>query len=63
MRKCCQKKGIQGCWECSGFETCEKLHFLVPSHGDAHVKNLRKLKKKGKKGFIDGERLWYSPIK
>jgi len=29
IRKCCQKKGIKGCWECSDFETCEKLDFLT----------------------------------
>lgn len=63
MRKCCQKKGIKGCWECADFETCEKLDFLVPSHGDAHIKNLRKLTKKGPAEFISGERLWYSPAK
>lgn len=27
IRKCCQKKGIEGCWECEEFETCEKLDF------------------------------------
>lgn len=44
MRKCCQKKGFEGCWECSDFETCEKLDFLNTGHGDEHRRNLRKLK-------------------
>jgi hypothetical protein len=60
MRKCCQKKGIDGCWECAEFETCDKLDFLKPGHGDAHIKNLRKLKKEGVDSFIKGKKLWYS---
>ena len=59
MRKCCQKKRIEGCWECDDFETCEKLDFLVPSHGDAHLKNLRNLKKKGFNDFLKGKKHWY----
>ena len=56
MRKCCQKKGIDGCWECDEFETCEKLDFLKPNHGDAHIKNLRIIKKKGTDEFIIGKK-------
>jgi hypothetical protein len=58
MRSCCQKKGINGCWECDDFETCDKLNFLVPVHGDAHVKNLRNLKKRGVDEFLTGKRYW-----
>jgi hypothetical protein len=25
IRSCCQKKEINGCWECADFETCNKL--------------------------------------
>ena len=60
MRKCCQKKGIEGCWECEDFDTCEKLDFLVPSHGNAHLKNLRNLKKRGFNYFLKGKKFWYS---
>jgi len=63
MRKCCQKKEYEGCWECDDLETCEKLDFLKPSHGDAHIKNLRKIKKKGVDEFLAGKKLWYSPSK
>jgi len=45
------------------FETCEKLDFLVVNHGDALIKNLRKIKKQGMDKFIEGKRLWYSKIK
>jgi hypothetical protein len=58
MRKCSQKKGIEGCWECDDFETCDKLSFLTPSHADAHIKNLRLLKKSGEESFITGKRNW-----
>jgi len=63
IRKCSQKKGIEGCWECDEFETCEKLDFLKPGHGDAHLKNLRKIKKRGIDEFLGGTRYWYNKIK
>ena len=52
IRKCCQKKGIDGCWECEEFETCEKLDFLKLGHGDAHIKNIRKIRKEGTEEFL-----------
>ena len=58
MRKCCQKKEIQGCWECDEFETCTKLNFLKPIHDDAHIKNLRKIKKSGMDEFLKGKKYW-----
>lgn len=58
MRNCCQKKGIEGCWECEEFETCQKLDFLKANHGDAHIRNLRTIKKKGTEQFIEGKRYW-----
>ena len=61
MRKCCQQKGIEGCWQCDEFETCEKLDFLKPNHGDAHLKNLRQIKKAGVDNFLEGKRYWYHP--
>jgi len=63
IRKCAQKKGIEGCWLCEMFESCEKLDFLIPVHGDAHIKNLRAIKRKGRAAFLQGKRLWYSKIK
>lgn len=58
VRKCCQAKGIQGCWECDEFETCDKLDFLKPIHKDAHLKNLRKIRKQGTDEFLRGKRYW-----
>ncbi len=58
IRKCAQNKGIEGCWECDKFETCNKLNFLTPTHGDAHIKNLKKIKKEGPTKFLEGKRYW-----
>jgi hypothetical protein len=55
-RACCQKKDIPGCWECDEFETCAKLDFLKPIHGDANLKNLRNLKDQGVDMFLKGPR-------
>jgi len=56
MRQCCQKNSLEGCWECEEFETCQKLDFLRASHGDAHLKNLRILNKKGVDEFLQGKK-------
>lgn len=63
IRKCCQNKGFEGCWECDEFERCKKLDFLRPSHKDAHIKNLRIIKKKGVDEFLKGKKYWYSKEK
>ena len=63
IRKCCQKKEIEGCWECDEFKACEKLDFLKVNHGDAHIKNLRIIKKKGIDEFLKGKKYWYSKLK
>ena len=63
IRKCCQTKNLEGCWECEEFETCKKLDFLIPVHGDAHIKNLRRLKRNGKSEFVKGKHEWYSKPK
>lgn len=62
IRKCTQKKEIEGCWLCDEFETCTKVKFLIPVHGDAHLKNLRAIKRKGKEDFLK-KTLWYSKPK
>ena len=58
IRKCCQEKGTDGCWQCDELETCNKLDTLKPFHGDAHLKNLKMIKKQGIDGFIKGKRYW-----
>ena len=63
IRKCAQKKELEGCWECEKFENCKELKFLENVHGDAHIKNLKKIKKEGKKNFVKGKTLWYNKKK
>jgi len=59
IKKCCQKKQIDGCWDCDDFEQCSKLEFLEVNHGKAHIKNLKIIKKKGIEEFINGQKHWY----
>ncbi|RME62997.1 MAG: DUF3795 domain-containing protein [Nitrospirae bacterium] len=58
IRRCAQRKALQGCWQCDELNRCTKLDFLRPAHGDAHIKNLRKIKKLGLQGFLEGKRHW-----
>ena len=58
IRKCCIKKKYTGCWQCDDFEGCKKLDFLKGVHDDAHLKNLRILKKKGEVAFLKSKRNW-----
>ena len=58
IRKCCLEKSFQGCWECEEFESCKKSDWLKPVHGDAHLKNMKRLKKVGMNGFLKGKRDW-----
>lgn len=57
-RICCRRKGIEGCWQCDEFETCRKLNFLCDVHDDAHIRNLKKLKKAGAEAFLAGKKYW-----
>ncbi len=58
IRRCCHRKGIDGCWQCDEFNTCQKLDFLRPFHGEAHLKNLRVLATAGVERFLAGKRYW-----
>jgi len=58
IRKCCQRKGYKGCWECQEFESCKKLSLLKPIHANAHIKNLIKIKKLGIDKFLKEKRDW-----
>lgn len=58
IRICCQKKKYKGCWECIEFEKCQKLEFLRGVHDDAHIKNLKRIKKSGIDKFVKGKRDW-----
>lgn len=59
VRICCKEKEIEGCWVCGEFVDCEKLVFLENVHGIAHIRNLRRLKRKGAGEFVKGRHDWY----
>jgi len=58
IRVCCQKKNIEGCWECHEFETCGRFDFLKTVHGDANAKNIRRIRIRGMGGFLAGAKHW-----
>lgn len=58
IRRCARKKRLDGCWQCHELKTCTKLDMLKHHHGDAHIKNLRKIKRSGAPAFIEGKRYW-----
>ncbi|MFW9843656.1 MAG: DUF3795 domain-containing protein [Candidatus Thorarchaeota archaeon] len=59
MKKCTERKGFEGCWECDAIKSCKKLNELNSTHGEAHRKNLRKLKTKGVDEFLAGKKHWW----
>ena len=58
IRRCCLKRGYEGCWECAEFEDCENLAWLTTVHKDAHIKNLRIIAKEGIGALVEGRRSW-----
>ena len=58
IRRCSQGKGLAGCWECGEFETCDKLQTLAAAHSDAHIRNLKKLRRSGVEAFLSGPKQW-----
>lgn len=58
IRSCCKNLGIDGCWECQEFESCNKLEYLRPVNEDAPLRNLRIIKSNGIEGFIKGTKHW-----
>jgi hypothetical protein len=61
IAKCAQGHEFVGCWECDEMESCLKLDFLVPVHGDAHIRNLKAIGKLGVDEWAEGgKRLWYN---
>lgn len=45
--ECCRKKGFEGCWQCDGFERCERLESLRSIHGNSPRLNLSTIQKFG----------------
>jgi hypothetical protein len=53
IRICCQKKNIEGCWECEQFEDCKTLAWLKPVNGEVNINNIRKIRSEGIEKFIE----------
>jgi hypothetical protein len=62
IRSCCREKNLDGCWRCESFKTCPKLDILRPHHGDAHIRNLSKIKRQGPTAFVQGKRHWCTGV-
>jgi hypothetical protein len=54
--ECCERKELVGCWECDEFEECGRLKELEAGHGQAHIKNLRRIRRNGVGAFLKGKR-------
>ncbi|RPJ28159.1 MAG: DUF3795 domain-containing protein [Planctomycetaceae bacterium] len=47
IRTCARQKGLEGCWQCEGFETCGTLKVMSPCHGDTMQHNLQMIRQHG----------------
>ena len=57
--ECCQKKELEGCWQCGEFEHCQKFEFLKPFHGNSPIQNLRKIKELGLDRWVEHRQRFY----
>ena len=44
---CVNSKGIEGCWKCAEYTTCDKLAFQRRSYGKTVTENLAQLEREG----------------
>jgi len=63
VAECARRKGFEGCWACGEFAGCSKLAFLEEVHGEAHLKNLKRIAAVGMDEWAAGKRYWYAPKK
>lgn len=45
IRKCCVQRKLNGCWECTEFESCDKLK-------EQYVRNIKRIKEIGIYGYF-----------
>ncbi len=45
--KCVNSKGLDGCWKCAEYRTCDKLAFQKAKYGRTVVENLSRLAREG----------------
>ncbi len=60
IKTCVQTKQLEGCWECSEFERCDKFEFFKPIHGDTTRGNLRKIKEYGLNKWAEHREKFYA---
>ncbi len=53
IRICCQKKNLEGCWECEQIENCDTLAWLKLVNGEVNINNIRKIRTEGISKFIE----------
>jgi len=58
IRRCCQMKSYDGCWECTDFNDCNILAWLNPVHDGANVKNISRIRRIGMEAFLKGRKCW-----
>jgi len=52
VEKCVKEKGFLGCWECDGFEECEKILHRLDFHPNM-IENLQVIKKHGIENWLE----------
>ena len=58
IRQCNIKHKLNGCWECSKYESCKKLDALDSLHGNKHRNNLKTIHEKGIKEMFNKNNRW-----
>ncbi|MCX5645382.1 MAG: DUF3795 domain-containing protein [Phycisphaerae bacterium] len=53
IRACAQEKGMEGCWQCTTFETCTLLEPMAACHGNTVSHNLRTIRQFGVEQWAD----------
>src|SRR4030042_707392 len=54
-RACVRGKGMEGCWQGTGFETCSLLEPMSACHGDTVKHNLRMIRQFGVEDWADAQ--------
>jgi hypothetical protein len=49
--ECVTNKGLEGCWKCAEYRTCDKLYFQKNSYGKTVTENLSQLESEGISGL------------
>mgnify|MGYP006303762563 CR=1 FL=1 len=53
IKRCVLERGLQGCWECGDYESCDKTDFVVPFWGDILRQNIELIKTHGLETWLE----------